>query len=50
MAVGGDSVLEAEKFPRGVSDLDSTLANVNGNDLSHERVGDVEECVYWFII
>ena len=32
-----DSVLEAEKFPAGVTDLDTGLTDVNGNDFSHLR-------------
>jgi len=28
-------VLEAEKLPAGVTDLDTTLTDVNGNDFSH---------------
>ena len=32
-----DSVLEAEKFPAGVTDLDTGLTDVNRNDFSHLR-------------
>jgi len=30
-----DTVLEAEKFPAGVTDLDTTLTDVDGNNFSH---------------
>jgi len=35
LTVGLDSVLEAEKFPAGVTDLDTGLADVDGNDFTH---------------
>merc|ERR1712195_173250 len=31
-----DSVLEAEKLPAGVTDLDTGLTDVDGNDFSHD--------------
>ena len=34
-----DTVLEAEKLPAGVTDLDTGLTDVDGNDLSHCSVG-----------
>jgi len=33
-----DSVLEAEKLPAGVTDLDTGLTDVDGNDFSHDEV------------
>jgi len=33
-----DSVLEAEKLPAGVTDLDTGLTDVNGNDFSHLKI------------
>ena len=33
-----DTVLEAEELPAGVTDLDTGLTNVDGNDFSHCRV------------
>jgi hypothetical protein len=38
VAIGRDAMFEAEEFPRGIADLNSSLANVDGNDLSHVRV------------
>lgn len=35
LAVRLDSVLEAEEFPAGVTDLNTSLTNVNGDNLSH---------------
>ena len=31
-----DSVLKAEKFPAGVTNLDTGLSDVDGNDFSHD--------------
>jgi hypothetical protein len=31
-------VLEAEKFPAGVTDLDTTLADVDRNNFSHSCI------------
>ena len=36
VAIGRDAMFEAEEFPGGIPDLNSALANVDGNDLSHE--------------
>ena len=36
-----NSVLEAEKFPAGVTDLDTGLTDVDGNDFSHYEVEEV---------
>jgi hypothetical protein len=33
-----DSVLEAEKLPAGVTDLDTGLTDMDGNDFSHDEV------------
>ena len=35
LTVGLDAVLEAEELPAGVTDLDTGLADVDGNDFSH---------------
>jgi len=35
LSVRLDAVFKAEQFPAGVSDLDTTLTNVNGNNFSH---------------
>jgi len=43
LAIRLDTMLEAVKLPAGVSDLDTSLANVNGNDFAHFRVVFVEE-------
>ena len=37
-----DTVLEAEELPAGITDLDTGLTDVDGNDFSH---GDVSVCV-----
>jgi len=36
--VGLDTVLEAEKFPAGVTDLDTSLTDVDGDDFTHGLV------------
>jgi len=36
-----DTVLEAEKLPAGVTDLDTGLTDVDGNDFTHFDVGVV---------
>ena len=36
LAVRLDSVLQAEELPTGVSDLNTSLTNVNGDNLSHD--------------
>jgi hypothetical protein len=33
--IGRDSVLEAVKLPAGVTDLDTGLTDVDGNDFTH---------------
>jgi hypothetical protein len=35
LTVGLDTVLEAEEFPAGVTDLDTSLSDVDGNNFSH---------------
>jgi len=35
LAVGLDAVLETEQFPASVTDLDTSLTNVDGNNFSH---------------
>ena len=35
--VGGDAVLEAVKLPAGVTDLDTGLTDVDGNDFTHDE-------------
>ena len=35
LAIGLNSVLEAEQLPTGISDLDTSLTNVNGDNFSH---------------
>jgi len=35
LPVGLDPVLEAEKLPTGVTDLDTTLADMNANGFTH---------------
>jgi hypothetical protein len=35
LAIGLDAVLQTEKFPTSVSDLNTSLTNVDGNNLSH---------------
>ena len=35
LSVRLDSVLQAEEFPTSVTNLDTSLTNVNGNNLSH---------------
>jgi hypothetical protein len=37
LAVGLDAVLETEQFPAGVTDLDTSLTNVDGDNFSHVR-------------
>ena len=32
-----DAVLEAEEFPAGITDLNTSLTNVNGDNFSHEE-------------
>ena len=36
LAIGLDSVLETEQLPAGVTDLDTSLTNVNGDNFSHD--------------
>jgi hypothetical protein len=36
-------VLEAVKLPAGITDLDTTLADVNGDDFSHFEVWESEK-------
>jgi hypothetical protein len=38
VAIGRNAMFETEEFPRSIPDLNSSLANVDGNDLSHVRV------------
>jgi len=38
LTVGLDSVLEAEEFPAGVTDLDTSLSNVDGDNFTHDVV------------
>jgi hypothetical protein len=35
LSVWLNSVLKTEQFPTGITDLDTSLTNVNGDDLSH---------------
>ncbi len=35
LPIGLDAVLEAEQFPAGVSDLDTALADVDGDAFAH---------------
>ena len=35
LTIGLDTVLEAEKLPAGVTNLDTGLTDVDGNDFSH---------------
>ncbi len=37
LSVRLDSVLEAEEFPAGIADLNTSLTNVNGDNFSHEE-------------
>jgi len=37
MAIGLDAVLQAVKFPAGIADLDTSLANVNRNAFPLEQ-------------
>jgi hypothetical protein len=45
LAIGLDSVLEAEQLPTGIADLDTSLANVDGDNLSH-----ISNCKYYITI
>ena len=36
LAIRLNAVLQAVKFPAGITDLDTSLSNVNGNALSHD--------------
>jgi hypothetical protein len=38
VSIGRNAMFETEEFPTGITDLNSSLANVDGNDLSHVRV------------
>ena len=38
LTIGLNTVLKAEELPAGVTDLDTGLTDVNGNDLSHLKV------------
>ena len=43
---GLDAVLEAVKLPAGITDLDTSLTNVDGDDLTHvEREKEEEGAV-----
>ena len=44
LAVGLDAVLEAEEFPAGVTNLDTSLTDVDGDDFTH----DVKKVVLFF--
>jgi len=35
LAIGLDTVFQAIQFPASVTDLDTSLANMDGNDFSH---------------
>jgi len=35
LAVGLDTVLQAEEFPAGIADLDASLADVDADSLTH---------------
>ena len=37
LAIGLDSVLETIEFPAGIAHLDSGLADMDRNDLSHDE-------------
>lgn len=37
LAVGLDAVLQAVQLPAGITDLDTGLANVDGDDLTHSE-------------
>jgi hypothetical protein len=39
LAIGLDAVLKAVELPAGISDLDTGLADVDGDDLTHGGVG-----------
>jgi len=44
LAVGLDAVLQAVQLPAGIAHLDTGLADVDGDDLTHGwRVGRVEK-------
>ena len=38
LAIGLDAVLEAEELPAGVTNLDTGLTDVDGNDFSHSKM------------
>jgi len=49
LAIGLDSVLEAEELPAGVTDLDTGLSDVDGNDFTHDD-GAKKECKIKIIV
>lgn len=42
LAIRLNTMFKAEKFPAGITDLDTTLSDVNGNNFSHVLL--VEGC------
>lgn len=43
-------MFKTEQLPTSVTDLNSTLANVNGNDLSHVELFLRESCKKVFLV